>query len=471
MITKAAMLAALLGSSLLGTALVAQGEDLPDDFVSHTPLILKGEGPWYRIELPLAVQLNARQGNLNDVRVFNADGQAQPYSLTLGKAQHTADETPIEVKWFPLYDSDSTRADASSKQSAQAMSAEPKISVRSMPNGTLVEVQPQGEIDVGEEVLRGWLLDTSTIHAPLDQLILDWSTDREGFQRFSIEASDDLQHWQRWGEGQVARLSFADELVEQRTVNLPGRQARYLRLLWSNPQVAPTLTSAQLLSSHPGVLPLSWSPNISGSVEKPGVYIWQLPVALPLERMKVLIAQPNSLAPGTLYGRSNSTAPWHLIDSALLYRLTQNGQDVIQDEIALPGDVLQQLKLEVDERGGGLGNEAPMLSFAVRATQLVFLGRGAPPYNLAIGNPSIKNAHLPLSTLIPGVTPEKLATLGSATLSVTPQAPVASPPATAAEADTGPDWKRVGLWAVLVLGVIFLGAMALGTLRNSNKRS
>lgn len=452
-IVKGAVFGALLCTGLLGQAQV-RAEDLPDDFASHTPLTVSGEGPWYRLELPLALQLNARQSNLNDVRVFNADGQAQPYAITLAEPQRQDDQTPVAVKWFPLYNSDDAR------------DAEPKIRVERSSNGTLVEVQPQGEIEAGEEILRGWLLDTSTIKAPLDQLILDWSTEREGFQRFSIEASDDLQHWKRWGEGQVARLSFADELVEQRVVTLPGRNARYLRLLWSTPQSAPTLTSAQVVHTRPGVLPLSWSPSIDGNVEKPGVYIWQLPVALPLERMKVAISQPNSLAPAALYGRRDSNSPWQLIDSGLLYRLTQNGQDVVQDEMELPGDVVQQLKLEVDDRGGGLGSEAPKLSFAVRGTQLVFLGRGAPPYSLAIGNPTIKSASLPLSTLVPGVTPEKLAALGSAKLTVTPVA-VAAP---VAPVSAGPDWKRIGLWSVLVLGVLFLGWMALGTLRASRSR-
>jgi hypothetical protein len=442
--------AAVFGA-LLCAALWAQAEDLPDDFASHLPLTVSGEGPWYRLELPLALQLNARQSNLNDVRVFNADGQAQPYALSLGQPQREEDQSPVSVKWFPLYNRDDAR------------DAEPKIRVERTANGTLVEVQPQGEIEAGEEILRGWLLDTSAINAPLDQLILDWSTEREGFQRFSIEASDDLQHWKRWGEGQVARLSFADELVEQRVVTLAGRSARYLRLLWNMPQSAPTLTSAQLLSSRPGVLPLSWSPAIAGRVEKPGVYVWQLPVALPLERMRVDITQPNSLAPGTLYGRRDDSVPWRLIDSGLLYRLTQNGQDVVQDEMELPGDVVQQLKLEVDERGGGLGKDAPKLSFAVRATQLVFLGRGAPPYSLAIGNATIKGANLPLTTLVPGATAEKLTTLGSAALTTAPLVP-ATPAIAAAP---GPDWKRIGLWSVLVLGVVFLGWMAIGTLRAS----
>lgn len=453
-VIKTILLTPLLGS-LLCAASLSQAGDLPDDFTVHAPLTLSGEGPWYRLELPLAVQLNARQSTLNDVRVFNADGQAQPYAITQSPPQRAADQTPIAVKWFPLYNSDGARE------------AEPKIRVERTPNGTLVEVQPQGEIEAGEEILRGWLLDTSAINAPLDQLILDWSSERDGFQRFSIEASDDLQHWQRWGEGQVARLSFAEELVEQRVVNLPGRNARYLRLLWKSPLSAPTLNAVQLISTLPGVLPLSWSPPISGRTEKSGVYVWQLPVALPLERMKVDITQPNSLAPAVLYGRRDSNAPWQLIDNGLLYRLSQNGQDVVQDEMELPGNVIQQLKLEVDDRGGGLGKDAPALSFAVRATQLVFLGRSAPPYSLAVGNPTVKSAALPLTTLIPGVSLEKLNTLSRATMASTPVAPAA--PVTPAEA-TGLDMKRIGLWAVLVLGVLFLAWMALGTLRSSRAK-
>jgi hypothetical protein len=453
-VIKAALLAPLLGS-LLCAASLSQAEDLPDDFATHAPLTVSGEGPWYRLELPLGVQLNARQSNLNDVRVFNADGQAQPYAITQSPPQRAADASPVSVKWFPLYNSDG------------AKDAEPKIRVERTPNGTLVEVQPEGEIEAGEEILRGWLLDTSAINAPLDQLILDWSSERDGFQRFSIEASDDLQHWQRWDDGQVARLSFAEELVEQRVVNLPGRSARYLRLLWKSPLSAPTLNAVQLISTQPGVLPLSWSPAINGRVEKPGVYVWQLPVALPLERMRINIAQPNSLAPATLYGRRDGNAPWQLIDNGLLYRLSQNGQDVVQDEMELPGNVVQQLKLEVDDRGGGLGNDAPALSFAVRATQLVFLGRGAPPYSLAVGNATVKSAALPLATLIPGVSPEKLAALGSASMASAPGAPAASTEPVEA---SGPDLKRIGLWAVLILGVIFLAWMALSTLRGSGTK-
>ena len=452
-----ALLKSLLCGAALCSATLAHAQEAPTDFASQTPLTLTGEGPWYRIDLPLAVQLNARQADLGDLRVFNSDGQPQAYALAQSQAQRPQEQPETPVKMFPLYNS------------TDSHDAVPVVRVQRSANGTVVEVLPQTDIEAGDEVLRGWLLDTSAVKAPLEHLTLDWSTEHEGFQHFTIEASDDLQHWQSWGSGQVARLSFSDELVEQREVTLPGQKARYLRLLWSSPQTVPTLTSAQVLgaSSDLPPAPLSWSPALTGKLDKPGEYVWELPTALPVERLRFDIAQANSLAPGTLYGRLDSKKPWQAIGSGLLYRLTQNGQDVTQSEIQLAGYPVRELKLEVDERGGGLGPEAPKLHFAVPVTQIVFLARGNGPFTLAIGNPTATAANLPISTLIPDYSPQKLASLSTAAptkapvMSLTPLAP--APPVI--------DWKRIGLWALLLLGVVFLGWMALSTLRAAPPKS
>ncbi|MBV6824463.1 DUF3999 domain-containing protein [Pseudomonas sp. PD9R] len=441
-----------LGAVAMSVALSAVAQDKPADFATQVPLSVSGEGPWYRLELPLAVQLNARQTDLSDVRVFNATGDVQAYALARETARTDDNRTLTDVKWFPLYNS------------ADATEHAPNVRVQSSANGTLVEVQPSSQLEAGEEELRGWLLDASGIKAPLQQLMLDWTSERDGFQRFSIEASDDLQHWQSWGEGQVARLTFADERVEQHEVGLPGQSARYLRLLWDSPHSAPTLTSAQLQSVNPRNLPLPlvWSQSLAGSSVKAGEYTWQLPMGLNIERVQVELSQPNSLAPVTLYGRRDSSLPWQPLSSGLLYRLTQNGQDVVQNELQLPGQTVQQLKLTVDERGGGLGAQAPTVKFAVRATQLVFLARGPGPYTLALGNSTVKAANLPLATLIPDYSPAKLATLGKASVD---GGAVVAPVASTASAPVATDWKKFGLWAVLLLSVLFLAAMAFSLLR------
>ncbi|WP_248805666.1 DUF3999 domain-containing protein [Pseudomonas sp. MWU13-2100] len=441
-----------LGIIGLCAALSAFAQEKPTDYTTRVPLTLSGEGPWYRLELPLTLQLSARQSDLSDVRVFNAAGEPQAYALAREQAQATQSHSLTNVKWFPLYNS------------AAAPQATPSVRVQSSANGTLVEVSPSAQLEAGEEVLRGWLLDASAIKAPLQQLVLDWNSERDGFQRFSIEASDDLQHWQAWGDGQVARLSFADERVEQHEVALPGLSARYLRLLWQSPQAAPTLSSAQLASSTTSSLPLPlvWSQPLAGSSAKAGEYTWQLPLGLPLEQVRVELAQANSLAPVNLYGRQDGNAPWQTLSSGLLYRLTQNGQDVVQDQLQLPGRAVAQLKLVVDERGGGLGAQAPTLRFAVRSTQLVFLARGEPPFSLALGNPAVKAANLSLSTLIPDYSPQRLAGLGQATAS---GAAVTTVPPPVVPVALGSDWKKIGLWAVLLLGVAALAGMAFSLLR------
>nr|WP_252193699.1 DUF3999 domain-containing protein [Pseudomonas sp. TAE6080] len=436
-----------LSITLLGlcTAFTAGAGEAPADFSSQALLAISGEGPWYTLELPLAVQLSARQANLSDVRVFNAAGEPQAYALVRQSAENA--DSLARLKGFPLYAVDNTGETV------------PGVRVQSSATGTLVQVQPMGELPTSVQVRRGWLLDASAIKAPLQKLILDWSSEHDGFQRLSIEASDDLQHWRSWGEGQVARLAFADERVEQREVVLPGQSARYLRLLWKG-QAAPELTSIQVQSTHSQPLPLVWSQPLAGSVIQPGQYSWQLPTALNIERVRIELRQPNSLAPVGLLGRQDSKQVWQPLSRGLLYRLTQGGQEVTQDQLQLPGYPVQQLKLDVDERGGGLGAQAPALSFAVRATQLVFLARGEPPFTLAVGNPSAKAANLSLTTLIPDYSPQRLAGLGQARLDGEWQL---NPPV--APKAAGINWQAVGLWAVLLLGVAALGAMAYSLLR------
>ena len=431
---------------LLGSAACAQ--ETPADFSVRVPLAVSGNGPWYRLELPLAVQLSARQADLSDVRVFNAAGEPQAYALSRQSSQRSESRTVTEVKWFPLY-------------AADTQQALPGVVMKSTTEGTLLEIRPSSA--KGPQVLRGWVLDASAIKAPLQQLSLDWSREYDGFQRFSIEASDDLQHWTPWGDGQVARLSFADERVEQHDVNLPGQSARYLRLVWQG-QAAPLLTSAKLVSATSSSLPLPlvWSQPLAGTRLSAGEYSWQLPTGLNVERLRIELKQPNTLAPVTLSGRRDSKQAWQPLSNGLLYRLTSNGQEVVQDELQLPGQAVAELKLQVDERGAGLGVEAPALHFAVRSTQLVFLARGEPPFTLALGNAAAKAANLPLSTLIPDYSAERFKALGQATVAGDA---VVNTPVVAAAVESGPDWKKFGLWAVLLLGVAALGAMAYSLLR------
>ncbi|WP_437882501.1 DUF3999 domain-containing protein [Pseudomonas sp. LRF_L74] len=430
---------------------LAGAQERPDAFALQVPLTVQGEGPWYRLDLPLALHVQARHADLRDVRVFNAEDEALAYALIQDDPQSSETRQDVLVKWFPL------------DGSIQEQGA-PAVRVQRNTTGTLVEVAPQEPI-AGQAVRRGWLLDASQVGAPLHRLQLDWEGEGEGFQRFSIEASDDLQHWRSWGEGQIARLSFAGEHIDQRDIELPGMPARYLRLLWLAPQKAPTLTAATLTGIRREVSapPLSWLSLAGEKGDKADTFIWRLPLALPVERVRVALPEGNRLAPVTLSSRLEDKAPWQSLTHGLLYRLPQGGKDVLQDEIELFGWPVRQLRLQVDPRGGGLGEQPPALQVAMRGTQLVFLARGSAPYRLAIGNEGASSGAMSVQMLIPGYEPARLESLGRASLPE--RLPEASQPKTEAPEAEGFDWKRVVLWGVLLAGVALLGGMAGSLLR------
>lgn len=434
----------LLGLSL---SALSQASEKPHDYRHGAALQLAGEGPWYRLELPFAAHLAAGHGDLRDLRVFDSNGQMQAYALIPGRSESVQHEQEHGVNGFPLR----------GRVDAQEM---PALRVERSTTGTLIELRGEAPAE-SEQQLRGWLLDASAIDAPLVRLSLDWSGAEDGFQRFSIEASDDLQHWRSWGEGQVARLSFADERIDQRQVELPGQRARYLRLLWRSPAQAPQLQAATLRSQRQAhqAAPLVWSEPMAAQANADGHYHWQLPLSLPLERLRVELEQSNTLAPLRFEARSSDQGAWSQLVNGVLYRLPEAGREVVNDELTLPGWPVRQLRMQVDARGGGLGVDVPRMQVAVRATQLVFLARGEPPYRLALGNPNAQSAALPLHTLIPGYQAERLANLGRAELAEPLAASVES------QAGSSQDWQRWGLWAVLLVGVGLLAAMAASVLR------
>ena len=109
------------------------------------------------------------------------------------------------------------------------------------------------------------------------------------------------------------------------------------------------------------------------------------------------------------------------------------------------------------------------MRYAVRSTQVVFLARGAGPYTLALGNPTVKAANLPVATLIPDFRPERLEHLGQAR--VEDGTLVAPPSAALTPTPAGTNWKKIGLWAVLLLSVLFLAAMAFSLSRKPSVKS
>lgn len=425
-----------------------------EDFAWQATLQTPVAGPWFQLDLPLPALLAARHNDLRDLRVQNAQGQFLAYSLLQPAAEYHQAEQSHGVRWFPL-------------QAEQATTGlPPGLRIESRSTGTLVEVQPATTSGNQPLPRQGWLLDASAIQAPLVRLSLDWDG-AEGFQRFAVESSDDLQHWQAVGDYQVARLSFAGDRIEQREVKLPALRSRYLRLLWRSPAVAPELRAVQLVSVQEGYVepPLLWSEPLPAQPLDAQSYQWQLPRALPVQALRLPLSDANSLVPVRVQGRVDTTRPWAAVAQGVLYRLPQQGREVREEELRLPGWPLSELRVQVDARGGGFSS-APQLQYALSGQRLVFLARGEGPYRLLLGNAKAASVELPLATLMPGYSSEQLRELPKATLLLaSAQAAPEQTQSGAVAGEAQADWQRLALWAVLLAGVLLLGLMAYSLLR------
>jgi hypothetical protein len=161
----------------------------------------------------------------------------------------------------------------------------------------------------------------------------------------------------------------------------------------------------------------------------------------------------------------------------VLYRLAQADGERAQEERDLPGRPVNELRLQLDPRGGSLGNDAaPELRFALHGYQLAFLARGGEPYQLAFGRADAAPAALPLATLIPGYTADggdsQAGAFGLAHLAHLPDMPPAPRPVAAAKTEASAarsDLKKTGLWLVLLAGVGLLIGMAFSLLAGSSR--
>jgi hypothetical protein len=307
---------------------------------------------------------------------------------------------------------------------------------------------------------------------------------------------------------------------------LPRRKVRYLRLLWQDAETgrAVDLRGARLMGTagvSPAPAPFTWSPPLAGEPlpDRPGEFIWYFPSSLPLARVSIAMDEVNTLAPVLFSGRGDPLPPsaarprgkplvaeilrgerrvrdvfrsrpreqaqrrageknaWRPLAGGVVYRLSADTGEQVEEELGLPGIPVRQLRLQVDPRGGGLGAKAPLIKVALRARDLVFLARGDAPYQLAAGRAEAQAADLPLSTLIPmGIEQaEASGRLGYARVVESPMTnssasvPPASREGAATPEDGGSDARKAMLWGILFIGAALLAGMAFNLLRTAKK--
>jgi hypothetical protein len=437
----------LAGSAQAQTASASASTPTPkaEDFDWRQPLLVAGHEAVYRFDLPATVHRGARRRDLGDLRVFNGAGEVVPHALADDPppVPRVVGSTPLAA--FPLHSDGRAEAGAI------------EVAVRQRPDGTLVSTRmnPAKTKSAG---LTGYLFDASTLPQPASALRLEWQPQPEGtVLPIEVAASDDLQSWHPVSAGtQLVDLRVGEQHLGQHRVELAGA-GKYLRLSWPRDRQPIVLTTvqAETTAMPKGPDPLRWSTasGLRGGAQA-GEFLFESD-GLPVAALRLSLPETNTVVPLRVMHRDNDREPWREAIDTVAYRLSRQGQEIQSPPLPVGGGD-RHWRLRFDQRAGGIGQGQPAVALGWLPRQAIFVARGAGPFSLAYGQGEVPPLGFQPATLIPGYRPEHLPQLPEARLGeparIAPAAPAESPPAAVS-------WRSIGLWAVLIVGVLLLAGM------------
>lgn len=455
----------LAAIAFAASAGAATPPDTPRDFAYGLPIQADGRDALYRLELPGAVYRGVLRRDLGDLRVFNGAGEVVPHALYRRAASEAQKRAALALKFFPLY-GDAAKAFAGLSLRVERNAA-----------GGVIRLDERVGAPNGKQLL-GYLLDASQLDVPLQALELEVKGE-DYSAKVDLEASEDLANWRPLAtQAPLLSLQYAGERIEQRRIEfkpLAPRQAKYLRLTW---QTMPAEARLAAVRAEPGAAQVEavrqWEAVAGQAGDKAGEYLFDAHGQFPVDRVRFALPQANTVAPLQLFARARAADPWRPLARTVAYRLRRDGGEIVSPEIALGENSDRYWRIEVDQKGGGLGAGEPKLMLGWRPHEVVWAARGEPPFTLAYGSRDARPSAYAIESLVPGYRGDLRGEVGSelrgakpASLApapaVVPQATVSGAPATlggASMLEERIDFKQWALWGSLLAGVGLLGWMA-----------
>jgi hypothetical protein len=174
------------------------------------------------------------------------------------------------------------------------------------------------------------------------------------------------------------------------------------------------------------------------------------------------LAAPNTIAPAQILVRQDPRAPWRRVADGVFYRIGEGKGELRNVPLHVNNVPFRYWRVELDPRSGVTSASPPTLLLGWQAAEIVFPARGSAPFELAFGRRDATPGALPIGTLVPGFDAARglQVDAGRATAEAPPQV------ANRTALGTAVDYRRVALWAVLIVTVIVLGVLGVRLLRN-----
>jgi hypothetical protein len=413
----------------------------PDTFKSSAPLEIQQGQPAHRLTLPFEAYRDGR-GDLADIRVFNARGEAVPVAWAPPASPAREPVRALELPRFPV----------TTPAAAETGGDQVRIQTR---DGTLIELRGARRARTLQSQPVAVLLDGTAMKEPVATLIFDWHS-QPGTQVVQVraESSDDLRTWQPVASGPLVKIAHGSRILEQPRLQFSPRTAKYWRITWDAREFVIDRVRAE---PPPRSMPVPRQVQriAAKAMPKEGEHEYDLGAALPVEALRLALSDPNSVVAATFLARNDPNASWVPVGQAGFYRLSREAGELVAPALEMPPYRARHWLVRLAP--GSSTAAPPQLEAQWRPAELVFAARGDGPFTLAFGHKEARASTLPLASLLPGEEREKVRALPEAKVAAVRTGPEPSRwQRMFAEADR----KRIALWALLMAGVAVLGALA-----------
>lgn len=442
----------LIALLLFAHAMAQAAAPAPDEFAWRATVEAPAGASLVRVEVPGAAMARLQGADAQDVRVFNAAGEALPFAWSSAPPP----ARPPEVRTAPFA--------ALPLYTVAAGSARPKGAVQvriGEGSSQSVWVRLDGSAERDAQRLSSVLFATQQEKKPWSALDVQGTLPANTPVRMAVSTSTDLANWTPAPvRGRLFRFEGASapgnlRLEFEAPLRLEGR---YLRLDWGA-QEGIALTAVTGVVAPAAAPPRRVTVPLTGWREAaPDAMELETGFASPLAALGLSAARDNTLVPVRVLGRNDAGQPWRTLGQGVVYRLQQEGQFAESPPLELHGASVRFLRIASTD-GTPLAPARLNATAQFPARQLVFVATGTPPFTLAAGRTRTDPAALPLQSIAGTLGERKVEDLPLATLG----APV--------EAAGGGGWwpgapgKATLLWSVLGAGVLALGLVAWTLLR------
>lgn len=459
---------ATLTTVVTGTAFAAPSAN---DFARGISLTAQAERPLQTLIIPDEVYATVTKSNLDDIRVFNADGIAVPHAVCPQTAEQEKQDRPLAA--FPL------------------QTARPQTTASTSSANTDVRVSPDGQIDIkvrqaddkpsvkqSDTSVSGFVIDARDVKETITGIRLRWhATDGASEMKVRVQSSADLNRWRTIVASATLLQISGKKFAPQRTrVDLPKAGYQYLRLerIGNGPQPVLRDVIAEVLLPSAKKETRKFPAQPLSEIDKPideadktdkkplyfetgrNTMINKAIVQLPMSNMSLQVA---------LDSRAKTDQRWQQRWQGEIHSI--DAYAASNPSFAATSDRHWRMRIPVGIET--LGGARPSLSFGYTPDELHFLAQGTGPYLLAFGSQTAEKPAQQCGRLLQNVSQDDRKHLtGKASVVGVMDALVGGDQQLEPVPEATP-WMRILLWVLLIGGTVLLILMALSLMKQLKK--